>query len=235
MSPMLILKSARAVALIAAAIALQASAATGASITEVKTGRPDLTVFLLDGAIVGGETLNLQGLISKLPVNTSVAMLLNSPGGSLDEGLKLGRFFHQARLPTFVRGYGGGCHSACSLAFLGGRDKTGRPSRTKMSSGALGFHQFRSVRSTADNEKKYTKADVEQEVLRTRFVALKIIEYLSDIGEEMSPLHLMLKAPAAEMNFISNEEALTYGINVMNEKTEQVIDSSSIKARIGAR
>jgi hypothetical protein len=217
-----------------AAIALGALPvrATAATVTAVDSGRPDLAVFALEGNIVGGETLALEALVGKLPPNRSAAIILNSPGGNLDEGMKLGRFFYRARISTFVLGHGGGCYSACAAAFLGGRDSEGRPSRIKTTGGNLGFHQFTRTRTPEQAAKKYTKADMEQELFVTRAIALNIIQYLSDIGEEMSFLHLMLKAPAAEITLLSNEEAVTYGIHVMDENNDQVIDSANIRARI---
>jgi hypothetical protein len=205
--------------------------AEAASVTEVSSGRSDLTVFLFEGPIEGGETLLLQAAVGKLPPGRTIAVILNSVGGNLGEGMNLGRFFYQARISTFVLGYGGGCYSACAMAFLGGRDGNGRPSRFKMARGNLGFHQFRRVR-TAHKSKQYTKADIEQEVSITRIIALNIIQYLANIGEDMSFLHLMLKAPSAEVNLLSNEDAVTYGIHVMDERNDQVIDSTNIRARI---
>jgi hypothetical protein len=224
-----------AVALAAVALAALAGGASAANLTEVNAGRSDLAVFLLEGPIQGGETLALEGFVGRLPPNRSVAVILNSPGGNLDEGMKLGRFVHRARVSTFVLGYGGGCFSACAIAFLGGRDRDGRPSRVKMTGGSLGFHQFRRVRDAAKANQKFTKADIEQEVAITRRTALSIIEYLSDIGEDMSFLHLMLKAPTADVNLLSNEEAVTLGIHVMDQRSEQVIDSANIRARTDGR
>ena len=225
---------AQALALATIALGAMSGHATAGNVTEVNVGRSDLAVFLLEGTIVGGETLTLESFVGRLPPNKSVAVILNSPGGNLDEGLKLGRFFHRARISTFVLGYGGGCASACAIAFLGGRDRDGRPSRIKMTGGALGFHQFRRIREGGD-DKKYTKADIEQEVAITRRTALAIIEYLSDIGEDMSFLHLMLKAPTADVNLLSNEDAVTLGIHVMDQRNDQVIDSANLRARIDAR
>jgi hypothetical protein len=222
-------------ALLAIAIGAMVDRAGAASVTEVNSGRTDLTVFLLEGTIQGGETLALEGLVGKLPPNKSAAIILNSPGGNLFEGMKLGRFFYRARIATFVLGFTGGCHSACALAFLGGRDRDRRPSRTKMTTGNLGFHQFNRTRSAEETAKKYTKTDMEEELFRTRAAALSIIEYLSDIGEDMSFLHLMLKAPASQITLLSNEDAVTFGIHVMDERTEQIIDSAGIRARIEAR
>src|SRR5262249_56185114 len=137
----------------------------------------------MEGMVRGGETLAPEGAVGRLPPNRSVAVILNSPGGNLDEGMTLGRFFHRARISTFVLGYGGGCYSACAIAFLGGRDHDGRPSRVKMTGGSLGFHQFRRVRDPAKANQKFTKADIEMEGAITRRTPLSIIEYLSDIRE----------------------------------------------------
>jgi hypothetical protein len=134
-----------------------------------------------------------------------------------------------------VLGYGGGCMSACATAFLGGRDPEGRPARFKTWGGNLGFHQFKWDRNAGDATKKYTKADMEREMTNARAIALQIIEYLTDINEDMSFLHLMLKAPAAEITLLSNEDAVTYGIHVLDERDERVIDSTRIRQRIEAR
>jgi hypothetical protein len=225
----------RGAMLAAVVLAALPDRAPAASVTAVDSGRPDLSVFVLDGPIQGGETLALEAQVGKLPPSKPVAIILNSTGGSLDEGMKLGRFFHRAGISTFVLGYGGGCYSACATAFLGGRDREGRPSRIKMTGGNLGFHQFNRSRTPEEAAKKYTKADMERELFVTRAVALNIIQYLSDIGEDMSFLHLMLKAPAAEITLLSNEDAVTYGIHVMDERNDQVIDSGNIRARIEGR
>lgn len=213
-------------------LGLGASDLKAATIERMDVGRTDVAVFMINGQFAGGETIELQRHIAKLPTNMPVSVILHSPGGSLSEGLQLGEFFYKARISTFVMGYGGLCASACSLAFLGGRDaKTGKPSRVKMNGGRLGFHQFSAVRSDAEKAKTYTKADMDNEARRTRNVAFVIIKYLSSINEDMSKLHLMLKAPSAEMNFISSAEALGLGINVMGEESEEFIEASSIQAR----
>ncbi len=203
-----------------------------AELISLDSGHADLAVYLINGSIVGGETLKLQAIVAKLSPGTEMTVILNSPGGSLGEGLSLGRFFHDARIPTFVLGYGGSCYSACSLAFLGGRQADGRPSRTKMSGSQLGFHQFRQSRTAAERDRKYAKADMEEAALRARATAMLIIQYLSDIGEDLSMLHLMLKAPASDITLLEDSEAVTYGINVMDERTGQVIDAAAVKARI---
>src|SRR5215468_11977381 len=114
-----------------------------ATITRIEIGSPDTTAFLLGGQLAGGELLALQSEVAKFPPNRRVAVILDSPGGLLSEGLKLGQFFYDAKIATFVFAGGYGCHSACALAFLGGRAAaTGKPLRVLMSGARLGFHQF---------------------------------------------------------------------------------------------
>ena len=216
-----------------ALLGLGATELNAANIERLETGRIDAAIFMINGSFAGGETIELQRHIAKLPTNMPVSVILNSPGGSLQEGLQLGEFFFKARISTFVMGYGGGCFSACSLAFLGGRDaKTGKPSRVKMDGGRLGFHQFVAVRSDAEKARTYTKADMDNEIRRTRTIAFLIIKYLTSINEDMSKLHLMLKAPNSDINIVSSAESLGLGINIMREDSDEFIEASGIQARV---
>jgi hypothetical protein len=220
-------------ALIVFAFAVQQARA--GFLERVDIGRPDFAVFVLSGTITGGETIALQREISHLPSSMPVAVVLNSPGGNLREGLLLGLFFYSAKIPTFVMGNGGGCFSACSIAFLGGRDRvTGKLSRFKMASSSLGFHQFRTVRSEEMKTKIYKKADVDEEIKRTRSTTLILIKYLLDIHEDMEKLHLMLSAPAEKMNIITNEQAIALGIHVMEDNANEFIAATTIQERVQA-
>jgi hypothetical protein len=217
--------------LISAALTVQQ--ANAALIERVELGRPEVAVFMLNGPIVGGETIALEREISKLPATTPVAVVLNSPGGNLQEGVLLGEFFYHAKIPTFVMGFGGICLSACSVAFLGGRDRiTGKPSRFKMSTGVLGFHQFHVVRTEEMKKKTFKKVDVDNDIKKTRTITFLLISYLKDINEDMTKLYLMLKAPAEKMNLLSNEEAISLGIHVMPDDANDFIESGKIQERV---
>ncbi len=210
-----------------------AEVAAAARLERLEAGRADLALFVLNGRIDGGETLALEIEISKLPEGMPVAVILNSPGGHLGEGIKLGEFFYKAKIPTFVMGFGGVCTSACSLAFLGGRDRvSGAPTRIKMTGGQLGFHQFHFGRPEEKKDRVYKKADVDEVIERTRRVAHMIIRYLKSIGEHTAILHLMLKAPSESMNMVTNEEALLLGIHVMGDEAAEFIDSAPLHKRV---
>ena len=227
----------RAAALAAAsAVALPflAAPAHAATVTRVEIGSPNTTAFLLGGQFVGGELLALQAEVAKLPPDRRVAVILDSPGGLVAEGLKLGRFFHDAKIATFVFAGGFGCHSACALAFLGGRDAaSSKPLRVMMSGARLGFHQFG---AKFDPAKTYTKKDMSAVVEDAHRVMDNIIGYLHAIHEDLDFLPLMLRAPHEAITLVNDEEALMKGIHVMEQKTQRIIDPSNIvKRRVASR
>jgi hypothetical protein len=135
------------------------------------------------GSIAGGDLLNLQSQISALPADATVAVVLESPRGSLGDGIALGKFFHRAKIISFVAP-GTGCHTACSIAFLGGRNgETGKPMRIKSSNGLLGFHQF-SLKF--DPNKKYAKKDRDDMVLAVQDIAFALVDYFKSIDERLA-------------------------------------------------
>jgi hypothetical protein len=222
-------------AAIAAAVvgALAASPAQAANLTRVEIGSPNTTAFLLSGMLVGGELLKLQAEVAKLPPTGRIAVILDSPGGLVAEGLKLGQFFYEAKIATFVFAGGIGCHSACSLAFLGGRDAaTGKRLRVMMSGAQLGFHQF-GVRF--DPAKTYKQKDMSAVVEDAHRVMDAIVGYLADIGEDLAFLPLMLRAPHESMTFLGDDAALMRGIHVMQRDTQRIIDPSNIKKRLASK
>ena len=158
-----------------------------------------------------------------------MAVVLDSPGGLISEGLKLGRFFHEAKIATFVFTGGIGCHSACALAFLGGRDATtGKRLRVMMSGARLGFHQFG---AKFDPAKTYSKKDMDGVVEEAHRVMDSILGYLRAIGEDISFLPLMLRAPHEAITLVNDDEALMRGIHIMEQKTQRIIDPTNIAKR----
>ena len=217
------------------AVALDWSApAAAAEISRTDLGISSLTdtvAFLYKGPVAQGDLLNLQSQISALPPNTPVAIVLESSGGSLGEGIALGQFFHRAKIITIV-GRDGACHSACSIAFLGGRNgRTGKPMRIKSSTGQLGFHQF-SLRF--DPNKKFTKKDHDDMVLLVQDITFALVDYFKAIDEDLTFLPFMLRAPSEQVRLLSNEDAIASGIHIYNEQTKLLIDPSQIRERIKA-
>jgi hypothetical protein len=197
--------------------ALAVAPAQAATLKRVEAGNPDTTTFLLSGMLVGGEVAKLQSEVGKLPPSQKIAVILDSPGGLLAEGLRLGRFFHDARIATLVYPGGMGCHSACSLAFLGGRDSaTGKRLRVMMSGAKLGFHQFS---ARFDPARTYTQKDMSVAVEDAHRVMDAIIGYLRSIDEDLSFLTLMLRAPNESMTLLDEDSAIRRGIHVMGRRS----------------
>jgi hypothetical protein len=229
------LRSAAMAWALAACIAICATAPAGAAeITRTDLavpGLPDTIGFLYKGPVAAGDLLNLQSQISALPPDTAVAVVLESNGGSIGEGIALGKFFYRAKIITIVN-RGAGCHSACSIAFLGGRSaKTGKPMRIKSSMGLLGFHQF-SIKF--DPNKKYTKKDRDDMVLTVQDITAALVEYFKYINEDLTFLPFMLRAPSEQIRLLSSEDAIASGVHVFNEQTKLLIDPSLIRQRVKA-
>ena len=185
--------------------------------------------------MVGGETIALQREIAQLPPNTPVAVVLNSPGRELDEGIKLGEFFYRAKIPTFVMGFGGYCLQRLLDCFpRRARPPTGKPARFKMAEGTRASTNFEQIRRAEDQKKTFKKADMEAQYKYTRATVFSLITYLREIHEDMSKLHLMLKAPTQSMQILSNEEAIALGINIMKEDAPDFIAASNIQERVKA-
>lgn len=101
-----------------------------------------------EGTIIPGDAARLVAMLNALPPSDGYpGISLNSPGGSLIEGILLGQAFRQFGVETVVRS-GKECHSACAVAFLGGTRQyaTGKGVGRTLEVGAhLGFHGFSST------------------------------------------------------------------------------------------
>ena len=229
------LKAALGAGVLAGALAgpLAATPATAANLSTIDNGGPNTTTFLLSGPFVGGEQAKLQAELAKLPPTRRVAIVLDSPGGLLAEGLRLGRFFHDAKIATFVFAGGTGCHSACSLALRGGRDTaTGLRHRVMMSGAKLGFHQFS---ARFDQARTYSQKDMSVAVEDAHRVMDSIIGYLRAIDEDLSFLTLMLKAPHESLTLLTEEAAVQRGIHVVRGTAQSLIDPDIARSRLASQ
>jgi hypothetical protein len=205
-------------------------AATGAEISQRTGDNADTTAIELKGRIERGDLLSLQALISKLPQTKSMTVYLDSTAGSLDEGMALGRFFHQAKMRTVIDRSPARCVISCALAFLGGRDAaTGKPWRVKTSSGQLGFYSFQ---FTSTDKPEYTDKDMADSVVNAQRVVLRIADYIQEIRDDLTFLQLMFKRSDTKMNLVSNEDALKLGIYVLDERSGEMIDPKVIVDRV---
>jgi len=179
------------------------------------------------GNIETGDAVALQAYIAKLPHKKVTVVYLNSPGGSLEEGMALGRLFHRAQIRTAVIGKDVVCRSACSTAFLGGRDsETAEPWRAKGSTARLGFHSF----EIDWEDKEYTAQDMSNAIARTQKITLAMADYMIEVGASLEFLRARLRSPIDSLSYMSNEEALSLGIYIANDKTGELIKPAQVKS-----
>jgi len=210
----------------AALLLLGTSASTALEFLKHAADSQTVNAIEAKGKIETGDAMALQAYIAKLPQKKTVIVYLNSPGGSLEEGMALGRLFHRSKIRTAVVGKGVVCNSACTTAFLGGRDsETAEPWRAKGSTAMLGFHSFKIEWA----DKDYTAQEMSTAIARTQAMTLAMADYMTEVGASLEFLRARLKAPAATMNYMSNEDALALGVYIVNDKTGELITPESLK------
>src|SRR5690242_20206142 len=77
-----------------------AQPASAIEISKHAKDSASVNAIQLKGRIDEGDTFDLQAYIAGLPKKTHVVVYLNSPGGNLAEGMRLGRFFYEHKIET---------------------------------------------------------------------------------------------------------------------------------------
>lgn len=169
-----------------------------------------LTAILVTGKIVDGDVDRLSAYLRRSFIKKTVAVYLASSGGSLYEGMRLGRFFRQNRIRTVVEG-GRDCASACALAFLGGTDHNGRPWRSSSTDSRLGFHAFRGISAAAvdENEVQHTVAD--------------ILRYGKAVDAPIELLIAGFSTPSHDIFWVSQEDICALGIRLWSNETNRFV------------
>lgn len=171
-----------------------------------KAGRWNL---YLGGYIESGATSRLAALLAQEHV-ANATVYFDSPGGSLVEGMALGRLLRERGFDTDVgrrgdaagRPLAGRCYSACPFAYAGGV-------RRYLAAGSvLGVHR-------AEN-----RTPVPDEAAFQQRVAQDASGYLAAMGVAPGLLALMAGAPHDRIRTIGREEAL--GLRLVNEPATAV-------------
>ena len=158
-----------------------------------------------DGVIDKGTSDRLHEFLTANDVTNTSTLYLNSLGGSLTEGIALGRLIRQSELFTYVGRSGdkpddiksGECYSACALAFLGGLFRFGH-------AGSLyGVHRF-----YASPTGGMISSD------QAQIISAAIVEYIRGMGVNPSLFTFMTEAGGDEIKLLSYEEQLR--LNVIN-------------------
>lgn len=170
-----------------------------------------------DGVIDADASARLKRFIQENHVPRKSIFVLNSPGGSLIGGIKLGRAIRDAGLLTDVgRNIGetekmlvaGECYSACTLAFLGGEF------RSIEKDSIYGVHRFFFT----------TKGD--QDTDAAQILSASIVQYIRDMDVDPELFNEMTAAGNKEIIIIPHDELVR--LNVINngqKKTRWTIES----------
>jgi len=190
----------------------------------------EVNAVLAKGRIEAQDVLRFIAYVDRLPKKKRTDIYLESQGGSVQTAMALGREIYKSKFRTYAvnPAPGTGCSSACTLVLIAGRDKeTGKPYRVKGSSTRVGFHNFYPVLP----EKAYTAKDILATEARAQKVILDIANYLLEVDADLSFLKYSLKQK--EIYPIKNEEALSVGLNVLEESSKEILWSDTYRARTG--
>ena len=171
---------------------------------------PKLTAILAKGLVEDGDTERLDAFLSLQPQRSRTAIYLDGPGGSLYEGMRLGRYFSRNRIQTIVEG-GQDCASACALAFLGGRDANGQIWRSSSDNSRLGFHAFTSEDSMPKNEDE------------TQLIVADVLSYSRDVEAPLQLMIINFSTPSNSIYWLSHLEICGLGIRLWSNATNRFL------------
>jgi hypothetical protein len=160
-------------------------------------------MIFADGLIDQGTSDRLQKFLSDNRVPYSSNIYLNSNGGNLAEGIKLGKRIREGQLFTYIGQAGdqlyntrpGECYSACALAFLGG------VFRFSHKDSLYGVHRFYASPTAGT-----IGSDTAQ------IISAMIVEYIQEMGVSSSLFRSMTEAGSDEIKLLSDNEQRRLGV-----------------------
>ncbi len=174
------------------------------------------TIFA-DGVIDADADARFKQFILEKHIPIKSMLVLNSPGGSVIGGMKLGRAIREAGLETYVGRHSGDtakefrageCYSACTLAFLGGEY------RYIPEASIYGVHRF------------YFTTKSDQDTDAAQILSASIVQYIRDMDVDPELFSEMTTAGEKQIITIPHDELAR--LNVINngvKKTYWTIES----------
>jgi hypothetical protein len=204
------------------AVAAGASGAAAMEFSKHPNDSETENAILAKGEIDPDDAFRFQTYLSKLPQKPITALYIDSTGGNIQGAMAFGRVINEAKIRTYVTGAGARCDSACTYVFLAGRDReTGKPFRVKGSANRIAFHNFRPILQ----DKPYNAKDVANIMARAQTTVYTLAVFLEEIDADLELLGLGLKQK--ELYHLPNQDALRYGIHVLDAKTNELIRSET--------
>lgn len=203
------------------------SPASAASMDYYMIEESKTVAIWFTGEIAKGDYERIKRTIDGIPAGYQKILLLESGGGDGQEGMLIGRYIRQTKIPTMVP-LGSGCHSACTFIFLAGTDpQSGAAQRILVSGAKLGFHQGRYALPGG----QYSEADLNAIQTATQNMVGDFEAYLRDINASPEFLRLYMSAPSSDMTLITEFQALRLGIHVMDVSSDRVISPEEYAKR----
>ncbi|MDH1691414.1 hypothetical protein [Acinetobacter junii] len=157
------------------------------------------------GEIDPGATERFQKFVAANSINDAI-VLFDSPGGSLSEGIKLGKAIRSLQFNTGVGSYGGQnsrqrlyqgmCASSCAYAFAGGEYRFYNGDKEK-----LGIHQF------------YTSGNNQADIGTTQIVSSVLIDYLQSMGVDPQAFVAASTTRGDSMLWLTPDQASALGLS----------------------
>jgi len=192
--------------------------ATAATVQEHFFGNAiEAGVIYIDGPFDQGLTESVKRYIQSEGVEAR-RVLLNSPGGSLHEGMMLGEFIREQGYSTEVGRLSGTpddwdreliegrCASACALAFLGGSERS--PAAVPY----LGFHQFHEGNALYRGS-EFLPSRIRAEGLSdAQQISGAIVAYMVFLGIDARLFQVSTEAGMNDLRYLTEEEAIEYRV-----------------------
>jgi hypothetical protein len=149
-------------------------------------GQPD--VIMLNGEVTHSLASDFNRALAARP--SARIVVLNSPGGYVDNALRVARLVRERGMSTLVA-KGMGCYSACAYIFFAGA--------SRWVEGELGVHQI--------------SAEVADLVMAQTTLG-DVLDALDSYGVEQTVISVMLKTPPQDMYIFTMREIADLGINL---------------------
>jgi hypothetical protein len=154
---------------------------------------------------IDSMTLSIRGELNEATLNLvkkefgkppQISMVnLESPGGSVDAGMAMGRIFREHQVMTQVGGYDVECASSCIFAFVGGT--------WRYAGGKVGVHRpYLDNTSLTESEIRSSSVKMDEKI-RTYFREMNITQRLADD---------IMTVPLSQIRWLTQEEMSRYNL-----------------------
>lgn len=163
-------------------------------------------VLYLEGTIVHDSA---EQLASELEERGEYIekVVINSPGGLVDQALAMGRMIREHELPTHIDDHTL-CASSCPLMLAGGIERTAGPAA------AIGVHQV-----YVPSNDQSIRTNPAQALSDAQITTAQINRYLDEMGIDTKLWLHALETPPDRLYFLTTKERDDYALTTVQENT----------------